>query len=139
MYRNLKLDEKSFLEYYVEEMWNSNHVKLLDPRNTWCGPQPECTVLRKNERPWTPGNFWQMYLPDNILEKIVVQTNLYARTELVPRHKKALDPIRRVREDDNVDIEGLSDDGLFECNDFYTVQLSNNFDTGPSTYPPPAV
>lgn len=80
------MDSEELTVYYRLESWNSPHVTLLGNRENFRGPKPRSTVPIPEGRLPSSGAVFDLYWPPATLEKIVEETNCYAREELYNKY-----------------------------------------------------
>lgn len=83
-YRSIPLNESQFHAFYNELNWTSDHVTLLGSRDTFTGPRPGATAYVTSRLP-TPGNLFDLFWPDIVVDRIVRETNRYATIVLPPK------------------------------------------------------
>ena len=73
------MDSDQLAEYYRKESWNSSSVDFVRTRDNFTGPTPGLK-RRHAQGPPQPHTVFNLYWTDACLDRIVVETNRYART-----------------------------------------------------------
>jgi hypothetical protein len=76
------MNDVEFRAYYADSEWCSEHVRLRGNRNNFYGSTHGVGVAPGLTPPLTPGELWDAYWPNTVLQRICDETNRYARTVL---------------------------------------------------------
>ena len=75
------MDTTQLAEYYRKESWSSGSVDFVRSRDNFTGPTPGLKTRIHNGIP-LPHTVFEMYWTDACVDRIVVETNMYARAVL---------------------------------------------------------
>jgi hypothetical protein len=75
------MDTAQLAEYYRKESWNSTRVDFVRSRDNFTGPTPGLKSPMRSGIP-QPHSVFDLYWSDAVLDRIVLETNRYARSIL---------------------------------------------------------
>ena len=77
------MESAQLAEYYRKESWSSSSVDFVRTRDNFTGPTPGLKAIRLEGIP-LPHTVFDLYWTDEVVDRIVLETNRYARAVLPP-------------------------------------------------------
>jgi hypothetical protein len=77
------MDTTQLAQYYRKESWSSSNVDFVRSRDNFTGPEPGLKSCRSAGVPM-PHAIFDLYWTDDVVDRIALETNRYARAVLPP-------------------------------------------------------